>query len=218
MGVSQRADGNLTVSLTHGTKCHQRSQPFRQTTINMYCDPSRISSEPAPFEGRAEHGYCNYEFEWSTIHACPVCKPTHFKAILSECTKVGDSDEYAQTTSYVKGSQGCNHLALAAEIPHDSTAKCTPAANIGGGGGGGGQDGPWYKSAGFLITVIVLSSTVFVVVAVLGAVKYYKVRRLYEAYAQLDKDRGISDDFSMVGSQDMELDMGMGGRHDDGGL
>jgi len=198
MGVSSTTPGAITVMLTHGTKCHRDPQPFRSTQIDLRCDESAGVGAPLPYKGQAEVGYCKYRFSWNTVQACPVCTAAHFSKIVSECEQGQDGNWMKQ--SHSRKISSCNPNAASAFKPADTAEECEAPGST-----------PWYKTAAFLITVIVLSSSILGAVAVFALVKYWKVRRLYETYAQLDKDRGI-DDFAMPES--LELDS----RKEDGGL
>jgi len=204
MGVEAAKEGEgLSVIMSHGTKCSNGD--VRKTTIDMICDEAAGAGYPESYEGSAEHGHCQYRFEWRTLNACPVCTEAHYSAIVGECTQ-DSNGAYTQVTQMVKQAS-CNHLSLKSYQPApDATASCSQKVA---GGSGGGSSSPWYKSPGFLITVIVLSSTLFAVVITFALVKYYKVRRLYEAYAQLDRDRGgMGDDFNTIGTLELEDQMG----------
>lgn len=143
-----------------------------------------------------------------------MCTEAHYTQIVGECTE-DSNGAYTQLTEMVKQTS-CNHLSKSAyQPPADSTSSCSQKQAAGGGGGG---DSPWYKSPGFLITIIVLSSTLFAVVITFALVKYYKVRRLYEAYAQLDKDRGGNDDFNTIGTLELEDQGGFSQKEDHVGL
>merc|ERR1712153_9298 len=69
--------------------------------------------------------------------------------------------------------------------------------------GGLSSDTPWYHKPSFFITIIVLTTTLFAVIVTFALVKYWKVRRLYETYAQLDKERDMSNDFTLPESMEL---------------
>lgn len=207
MGVEPAAGdaSGLRVRLTHGTKCHHNGQPHRETTIDMTCDENAGAGYPEPYHGYAEGDeYCKYKFSWASIHACPICTAGDYTAVVGECAQ-DTNCAYSQTTQYIKSSS-CNTLSSAAYRPPESTtAPCSLPTNS----SSGSSDTPWYKEPSFLITIIVVSSTVFAVIVTFALVKYYKIRRLYETYAQLDKDRGMNEDFTLP--SDMELSVRDGG-------
>jgi len=199
MGISSQS-GNLTVSLTHGTQCHKPPQPFRSTLIDMVCDVSAGLGTPVAYKGNAEISYCKYRFTWNTVQACPVCRETHFEQIVSECQEQIVSGNWAKST-HSRNILPCNPNPAAAFKPVDTEEACEAPGHT-----------AWYKSSGFLITVIVTSSSIFVAVGVFALVKYWKVRKLYETYAQLDKDRGTDvNDFAMPESYDLDSQKRDGG-------
>lgn len=191
MGVTLGNPG-LIVNLTHGDQCHNHGKPFRQTQIDMQCSDVGLGS-PVTYGAEAEVGYCKYRFRWNSIAGCPVCTEDHYGAIVQECVQ---GDDGATQTTYFHRTSVCNSLSKSAWAPQNVTKSCTMPVDS--------SNTPWYKSPAFLITVIVLSSTIFLVVIAFALVKYYKIRKLYETYAQLDKDRGGPDDFSLP-SESFEL-------------
>eukprot|EP00658_Telonema_sp_P-2_P064592 TRINITY_DN536_c0_g1_i2.p1 TRINITY_DN536_c0_g1~~TRINITY_DN536_c0_g1_i2.p1 ORF type:complete len:710 (+),score=110.34 TRINITY_DN536_c0_g1_i2:757-2886(+) len=202
MGVEPPVNGTLTITLSNGETCSNfggdKDMP-RETQIEMVCRESTGLGYPVAYHGQAEYETCKYKFEWQSLYACHVCRDSDYTQIVSECVNHTDDNGKILSASqsvHYKKTTPCNHLSdRAYHPPDDESLKCelpTGPIII-----SDQADTPWYKSPAFLITVIVLSSTIFTVILVFALVKYYKVRRLYETYAQLDKDRGGPDDFSM---------------------
>jgi hypothetical protein len=212
MGVDyldpQEGETGLTVKFTHGEKCHHQGQPNRVTTVDMICDDTVGAGAPEPYHGTAEAAYCTYRFTWKTIHACPVCNSEHYNQVVSECAQ-DTNGAWSQTTHFMKNAT-CNTASrVSYKPPEDNTGMCIQSAK--GGEGSDGGDTPWYHKPSFFITIIVLTTTLFAVIVTFALVKYWKVRRLYETYAQLDKDRGIQDDFTLPESMELSA-------RNDGGL
>jgi hypothetical protein len=65
----------------------------------------------------------------------------------------------------------------------------------------------WYTTPAFLISVIVVSSLICVLAVAWSFVKYYKYRKLYEAYAQLDRERGVEPTSFDGFPTDLELEL-----------
>lgn len=190
----------LTVKFTHGEKCHHNGAPNRLTTVDMICDDTVGAGGPEPYQGTAEYSYCTYRFSWKTIHACPVCSSDHYTQVVGECAQ-DTNGAFTQTTTFVKNST-CNTASPVSYKPvADVIASCTQASK--GGSGGSSSDTPWYHKPSFFITIIVLTTTLFAVIVTFALVKYWKVRRLYETYAQLDKERDMSNDFTLPESMEL---------------
>jgi hypothetical protein len=200
MGVDYAFDGGLglTVNFTHGLKCHQHGAPNRVTSVDMVCDESAGIGFPEPYQGTVESGYCSYRFTWKSVHACPVCSSEHYTEVTSECAP-DTNGANSRTTTFVKNSTCNTASAISFKPKADVIEPCTLNKE----GGGGDSNTEWYQKPSFFITIIVLTTTLFGVVVTFALVKYWKVRRLYETYAQLDKDRGMSDDFTLPESMEL---------------
>jgi len=64
----------------------------------------------------------------------------------------------------------------------------------------------WYSSTGFF-ALLGVGGALVLAIAAYSMVKYYKYRQLYEAYAQLDRDRGNEPSTFDSFPSDLELEM-----------
>jgi len=187
----------ITVTFTHGkhsSGCDRETNgahALRSTEVAMICDPfAGVGSPESPATQPVEFPAhtCTYHFEWRSLYACPLCTQDDYEAITGACTNSTNSRE----VHYMWKSPRMCHGGVA--LPPVSVEFCTPHG-----------DGPWYTSPGFLITVMAVGGLCCLAAGGYGLLKYYKYRKLYEAYAQLDRNRGTDpDDFAMP--MDFELE------------
>jgi len=206
-GPSETRDGlGLTVTFSHGkhsSGCEKNGHPYRSTKIAMRCDPyAGIGQPETPADSPVEYPShtCQYHFIWNSLYACPLCTESDHNIVKGDC----NNETGTRTIMHVWNNPKLCHDGF--QLPEEEVEECEViTAN---GARSAGSDLPWYKTPTFLISVIILGSIVLLATVAWSLIKYYKYRKLYEAYAQLDRDRGGGhDSFDTIpSSYDLELD------------
>jgi len=181
----------------HSSGCALNGHSYRSTKLSMVCDPSAGRGEPeAPEDQTVEfpHHTCQYNFIWRSLYACPLCTELDHYVVPGECSNQTRTREI----HYVWNAPKMCHDGF--PLPETKIESCTPAR-------GGVAEATWYTTPAFLISVIVVGSLCFILIVAWSLVKYYKYRKLYEAYAQLDRDRGMAPEQFDGFPTDLELEL-----------
>ena len=105
-----------------GSRCRYRSYSYGQsgyaTThrhVNVHLICKNVGAgKPTSRSWKVERKTCLYEWNWETIYACPVCRPTDWERVQGSCDKTGQRE-----VRFFQGPQLCQ-----GEVPASTKEKC----------------------------------------------------------------------------------------------